>query len=156
MITFACCQHNYVDTKKLTAKIWVNSDIKFDTLWFDTLMYIVHGSGTLLLFDSTKTFKSLSNDFYLVDDSVAWGEPLANFKLGSWTSNKENITTTQTYIQGSATELLGKHQTDTFFLRQDTLITNTNKKYIQVRLLTKELTETLNRRWPDYNEKNGM
>ena len=135
--------------------MWINADIKFDTLRMDTTAYIVHGSGTLLQFDTMKTFKSLSNDFYLVNDTVAWGEPLANFNLGKWVVNDDKIISTNTYIEGSAIDLLGKQKIDTFALYDDTLITNDKEKYIHAKLLTKELIDIFKKNWPKYDEKNG-
>ena len=149
------CKNKTVDTDDLTKSIWVNADIKFDTLHFDTTAYIVHGSGTLLRFDTIQTFKSLSNDFYLVDDTIAWGEPLANFKLGKWTVKENKIISTSTYIEGSATERLGKQTTDTFAIIGDTLFTNGKEKYIRAALLTKELTDIFKKNWPEFDKKNG-
>ena len=149
------CKSKTADTTKLTKSVWVNADIKFDTLHFDTSMYIVHGSGTLLRFDTTQTFKSLSNDFYLVDDTIAWGEPLANFKLGKWTVNNDKIISTNNYIEGSATESLGRQTIDTFLIVGDTLITSDKEKYIRARPLTKELTDIFNKDWSKYEKKNG-
>lgn len=148
------CKSKTVDTTKLTKSVWVNADIKFDTLRFDSI-YIVHGSGTLIQFDSTLKFKSLNNDFYLVDDTIAWGEPLANFKLGKWVVTGDKVISTNNYIEGSTTELLGKQTIDTFSIIGDTLITNNKEKYIRAKPLTKELTDIFNREWPKYDKKNG-
>jgi hypothetical protein len=115
----------------------------------------VHCSGTLIQFDSTRKFKTLSNDFYLVHDTIAWGEPLANFKLGSWKVNNDKIISESRYIEGSATELLGKQVVDTFIIRGDTLITGNLKKYIRVKSLTKELSELFERDWSQFDKKNG-
>jgi hypothetical protein len=149
------CNSKTVDTTKLTKSVWVNADLKFDTLHFDTSIYIVHGSGTLLRFDTTQTFKSLSNDFYLVDDTIAWGEPLANFKLGKWTVSNSIVIAANNYIEGSAMELLGKQTIDTFNIIGDTLITNNKEKYIRAKPLTKELIDIFNKDWPKYDKKNG-
>jgi hypothetical protein len=100
-------------------------------------------------------FKSLSNDFYLVDDSIAWGEPLANFKLGEWTVIGDKIISTNTYIEGSATELLGRQTIDTFSMHGDTLIINDKEKYIRAGPLTKELTDIFSKEWPRFDRKNG-
>jgi hypothetical protein len=124
-------------------------------LRFDTSGYIVHGSGSLLRFDTTQTFKSLSNDFYLVSDTIAWGEPLANFKLGKWTVSGDKIISTNTYIEGSAAELLGRQNIDTFSIVGDTLFTTDKEKYIRARPMTIELVDIFNKQWPQYEKKNG-
>ena len=155
LVFFLSCKNKTVETGVLTNSIWVNADIKFDTLHFDTTAYIVHGSGTLLRFDTAQIFKSLSNDFYLVDDTIAWGEPLANFKLGKWTIDDDKIISTSTYIGGSATERLGKQTTDTFSITGDTLFTNDKEKYIRAALLTKELADIFKKEWPKFDKKNG-
>lgn len=148
------CKHRKIDTTALTKTIWVNADINFDTLRLDTTAYIVHGSGILLQFDTTETFKSLSNDLYLLDDTISWGEPLANFKLGKWAVRDEKIISTSTYIEGSATELLGRQTLDTFDMIGDSLISD-KKKYIPARLLSKELTDIFGKNWPQFDKKNG-
>jgi hypothetical protein len=144
------CKQKAVDTKTLAKGIWVNADIKFETLHFDTTAYFVHGSGTLLFFDTTNFFKSLSNDFYLVNDTIGWGEPLANFKSGRWAQDLDKIISTYTYIEGSARELSGKIQIDTFTIIGDTLIRNEKDKYIRAKLLTQELTDIFKKDWPKY------
>ena len=155
LLFFFGCKSKTVDTGVLTKSIWINSDIKFDTLHFHTMTYIVHGSGTLLRFDAAQTFKSLSNDFYLVDDTIAWGEPLANFKLGKWTVNDDKIISTSTYIEGSAAERVGKQTADTFSIIGDTLFTSDKEKYIRAALLRKDLTDIFKKDWPKFDKKIG-
>jgi len=149
------CKQKTVDTNLFTKTIWISAETKFDTLRFDTTSYIVHGFATLLRFDTTQKLKALSNDFYLVNDTITWGEPLADFDIGTWTVTNDKILSATTYIQGSATKFIGTQKKDIFIITGDTLVRASTEKFVKAPLLSREISELFNKEWPHHDKKNG-
>ena len=160
LLFFIACQDSSVEVSKIATKtLWVNKDLKFDTLRLDTTSMIVHGSGTILYFDTTGTFKSFGNDLYINNDSLTWGEPGIELNYGKWTTTAERIIVDRQLVERTfllPDQKIGMKQVDTFHVIGDTLIRNSKSKFIAVKLVSKEIRDFLNRDWSQWKEKNGM
>ena len=160
LLFFIACNDSSVDISKTATKtLWVNKDLKFDTLRLDTSSMIVHGSGTILYFDTTGTFKSFGNDLYTNKDSLIWGEPGIELNYGKWKTTADKIIVDKRLVERTfllPDQKIGMQRVDTFQIVGDTLVGNDNSKFIPVKLVSKEIRDFLNRDWSIWKEKNGM
>lgn len=123
--------------------VWVNSDLKFDTIYApDRSSYSIYGSGTLLYLGSNHTFKSFSNMFINANDSIAWGEPGVVISKGHWKVSEATIVTeariaTRTF--SPVINLNNKTVINSYEVSGDTLIQNDKTRFIPAKLLTQEL-----------------
>ena len=125
----------------------------------DTTSMIVHGSGTILSFDTAGIFKSFANDLYTNNDSLTWGEPGIELNYGKWKTYGDKIIVDKQLVDRTflmPDQKIGRKLVDTFHVIGDTLIMNGKAKYISVKLVSKEIRDLLNRDWSDWKRKNGM
>jgi hypothetical protein len=160
IIFFIACNDSSVDISKTATKtLWVDKDLKFDTLSLDTTSMIVHGSGTILYFDTTAIFKSFANDLYTNNDSLTWGEPGIELNYGKWKKSADKIIVDKQLVERTflmPDQKIGMKQVDTFHIVGDTLVRNNKSKFIAVKLVSKEIRDFLNQDWSYWKKKNGM
>ena len=160
IILLISCSDSSVDiSRKITNTLWVNQDLKFDTLRLDTTSMIVHGSGTIIFFDTASIFKSFSNDFYSNNDSLVWGEPGIVMDYGNWKIDRNKLVVSKQLIERTFSipnQKTSTVQLDTFHIIRDTLIMKDGARFIPVKLISKELRELLNRDWSKWREKKDM
>jgi hypothetical protein len=130
----------------------VNEDLKFDTVYADadSSIYSIYGSGTLLLFDTNYSIKSLSNQFINNNDSIAWGEPGIELTFGTGQVIGSSVITTSKLIERTVMmtgDSIGRTRIDSFTIKGDTLIRNNKERFLPAGRLTQELDSFLRRDW---------
>jgi len=160
MTFLLACNHSSADiSKTVTKTLWVDKDLQFDTLRLDTTSMIVHGSGTILSFDTSGIFKSFANDLYTNNDSLTWGEPGIELNYGKWRTIGDRIIVDKQLVERTfltPDQKIGMKQVDTFHVVGDTLVRNGKTKYTAVKLVSKEIRDFLNRDWSVWKKKNGL
>lgn len=160
LLFLIACNDSSIDiSKSATKTLWVDKDLKFDTLRLDTTSLIVHGSGTILYFDTTGIFKSFGNDLYTNNDSLTWGEPGIELNYGKWKTTSDKLIVDKQLVERTfltPDQKIGMTQIDTFHIVGDTLVMNNKSKFIAVKLVSKEIRDFLNRDWTEWKKKNGM
>ena len=154
---FWSCTDSINNNQRLPHGIWVNEDLTFDTVYTGGFHFI-HGSGTLIFFDTNHTIKSFSNTFINNNDSIAWGEPGIILTTEKWRKVGSSIIATskiikRTFVIGDDT--IGRIKTARFELRGDTLIRNKSERFLPARLLSKELNTFLKHDWSSIEKQSG-
>jgi len=160
IITLVSCSHQAKDRPRFKNDVWVNQDLKFDTIYSDVdkSMYSVYGSATLIYLDANHTIKFVTNTFIKLNDSISWGEPGINLTAGSWKESATGFIAVNRLVEKTfllPTDTSGHITIDSFELSGDTLIQNNKNRFVPAGLLTNELRTFLTTSWSDIESKNS-